>query len=367
MTTDKISESLYNKGIIHYEKGEYTQAIESFKKAIEKNATNPQFYYNLGLAYVKIDQDDLAVSNFKEAINLNPNDADALQNLGIVYNKKALFEEAIKAYKESLKIKPNDHDCYDNLGISYFSIDKLKEAIECFEKALNLCPQNKQIASNLAFSYFTGKQYKIAEERFLYVISLDNQDSEAYFNLGKVYLELKDIVKARENFEKALAIDVDNKSIIDAINNLEGAEDIPVVQESPKPDVTAFIENGNFDVAIDVLSKAIEENPEEPENHYNLGKVYLEQKDYNQAIERLKDTLTLDSNHKEAQTTLYNVINTMNATKEDIEFHYRLALAYAQKKEYDKAIEELKTTLSFTPEKPEARLLLTKLQQVVNS
>jgi len=53
MSTSKSSEVYYNKGIIHFKKGQYDPAIKCFKKAIEINPANHQFHYNLGLAYKK--------------------------------------------------------------------------------------------------------------------------------------------------------------------------------------------------------------------------------------------------------------------------------------------------------------------------
>ena len=487
MFTNKSSESFYNKGIIHYEKGEYELAIDLFKKAVEKNSSNPQFYYNLGLAYVKTEEYELAINKFKEAISLNPKDADTLQNLGIAYYKKSRFEEAVQSYKKAIEIKPNDYEIYDNLGISYFSMKMYKDSIDCFKKALNLNKNNPSLAYNLGYAYYISEQYDLAKENFLYVISLNNTDEEAYFNLGNACLKLQELNLAKENYKKTLSLNPEHEEAKKALNSLHKIETASLAegkleQEKPKQEVlitetpididaeaekyylkavnllkekelelaieelnktlslkqnhpqarellkTAslllnesenlfkqgvscyssndfcesincakkalaikpnyvkaqdliekaqekrlsiistqkktykpFIENGQYAKAVDALKKAIDENPKEPENHFNLGTVYIKQKEYQYAIESLQRTLSLDPDHKEAQNILYDVIKMINNADENTKYYYKLALIYIEKEEYHKALEELKKIFDISPNNIECKTLFSKV------
>jgi len=495
MPLNKSSEAFYNKGIIHYENGEYELAISLFKQAVEKNSSNPQFYYNLSLAYVKTEEYDLAIDNFKTTISLNPKDADALQNLGIAYYKKSQFEEAIQSYKKAVEIKPADYEIYDNMGISYFSMNMYKDSIECFKKALDLDKNNPSLASNLAYAYYTDEQYDLAKENFLYVISLDDTDEEAYFNLGNVYLKLKDLTLAEENYKQTLSLNPEHEEAIEALKNLYKTETEPLAEEKIEPETEELeiktpkqevliaettgvdtdakaeeyfqkavtllkekelepaikelnktlslkqdhsqarallkttvlllneaeslfkqgvscysskdfcesanyakkalnlnpnytkakdlldkaqekrlfivstqkkvykplIENCQYALALDAIKKAIAENPKEPENHFNLGVVYIKQKEYQYAIESLKRTLSLDPEHKEAQDTLYEVIKMINNVGEDTKYYYKLALIYVEKEEYHKAIEELKKIFDISPNNIECKVLFAKV------
>ena len=482
MLINKSSESFYNKGIIHYENGEFTLAIDCFKKAVEKNSSNSQYYYNLGLAYVKIGENDSAIDNFKKAISLNPKDADTLQNLGIAYYNKSKFKDAIQAYKNSLAIKPTDADCHDNLGIAYFSINQTLESIECFKKALELDKNNPQIASNIAYAYYINKQYELAKESFLYVISLDENDEEAYFNLGNVYEETNELKLAEKSFKKTLSINPQHGEALKALENLNKREepsldtekyekkevsssekkaeecfqkalgflkekDLEPAFEALKEVVSfkigypeamellvktraslneaknlfkqgvSYYSNNNFIKTVDCLQtalnikpkdieikellekaqekmqslvleqkqlqksdtqkgkynldednikKAIEENPKEPENHFNLGKIYLKQKNFNRAVDSLRDTLNLNPQHKEAQEFLYNIIKAVNASDEESKLHYKLALAYTEKREYNSAFEEMRKLFDYMPDNPEAKALLSKIMAIVS-
>ena len=515
MFTNKSSEAFYNKGIIHYEKGEYELSIDLFKQAIEKNSSNPQFYYNLGLAYVKTEEYDLAITNFKEAISLNPKDADALQNLGIAYYTKSQFEDAIQSYKKAIEIKPNDYQIHDNMGISYFSMNLYKDSIECFNKAFELNKKDSGVASNLAYAYYTNEQYDLAKINFIHAISLNDEEEEAYFNLGNVYLKLKELSLAEENYKKTLSINPEHEGAIKALNDLNKNEQEPLIEEEPetileeeilaekqekvvlleepektyvaleaeagaffqkavnflkekelesaveelnkalslkrdhqnalellnktklllneadnlfkqgvlhysskdyassidcfkkaldiKPNsiqiksslaktqiklsLTKTAENASPDdsgtahytvfsktkeqekykVEVDTLKKAIEENPKEPENHYNLGVVYIKQKEYLHAIDSLKTTLLLKPEHKEAQDALYDIIKMINTADEDSKYYYKMALIYIEKREYYKAIDELKKILALSPDNLEAKNLFSKIMIMMSN
>lgn len=503
MFTNKSSEAFYNKGIIHYEKGEYNAAIDLFKQAIEKSSDNPQYYYNLGLAYVKTEEPDLAIDNFKTAISLNPNDADALQNLGIAYYKKSQFEEAIKSYNQSLEIKNTDPECYDNLGIAYFEIKQYIDAITCFQKALELNPKDPSIAHNLAFAYYTNEQYDKAEEKFLYLVSLNDKNEEAYYHLGNIYAKLQDKALAEENYKKTLSLHPGHKEAKLALQKLNEPETEKIeenitlqedseisevaseIEPEPEPETTDTETNANecftqavnllkeknlelaieelkkalsikkdfpkalellnkttaildeadklfnqgkscyennkylesidyfkralaikqksleikdlldkalkknldlslqkieqqeksitlinkdqYNVVVDALKMAIDENPKEPENHFNLGKVYIKQKDHNKAVDSLKETLYLNPAHKEAQSTLFDLISNINNADENFKYNYNLALAYMEKKRYNDALEQLKIILDFSPDNADAKNLFSKILTLMNS
>ena len=520
MFTNKSSEVFYNKGVSHFEKGEYEHAINLFKQAIEKNSSKPQFYYNLGLAYVKTEEYDLAIANFEKAIALNPKDADALQNLGIVYYTKSQFEEAVQLYKKAIAIKSNDYQIYDNLGISYFSMNMYKDSIECFKKALELDKNNIGVASNLAYAYYTDEQYDSAKKNFIYAISLNDQDEEIYFNLGNVYLKLKEFNLAEENFKNTLSLNPEHEGAIQALKDLDKNIQAPLLEEEPqkiildekivseevlaekrqeavlkkeaeKPTVnielvaeecfrkavdflkvselelaveelnkalafkndyqaavellnkttvllneannlfsegvsfysskdyvnslecfkkalaikpnniqikaalsrtqiklsldntqinvsasnsgtehyTAFSkakEQEQYKIEVIALKKAIQENPKEPQNHYNLGVVYIKQKEYLYAIDSLKTTLLLNPSHKEAQDALYKVIKIINNAGEPSQYYYKLALIYIEKREYYRALDELKKILEVTPDHLEAKTLFSKIMLLMN-
>jgi tetratricopeptide (TPR) repeat protein len=390
MSTNNLSEINYNKGIQYYEKGQYDLAIACFRKAIANNNTTPQFYYNLGLAYVKKGEPDLAISNFKEALALSPDDPDISLNLGITYSLRGDFAKAINSYKKALAHSPNDPDIYDNLGIATFSIKNYFDAIMYFQKSLELNPKNASVAYNLAYAYYVNKQYDMARDGFIYSISLNDEDDEAYFNLGNIYLAQNEKTLAIESFQRTLSLNPEHAGAKNALNKLNKVEDKPKlpedkpksssekqnikektpVKEKPIPKsreiYIKYIKNGQYNLAIDTLKKAIIENPREPENHFVLGTVYIEKKDYYQAIDSLRETLSLDPDHQEAQDTLFDVIKILNTYKDETKDYFQLAIIYIQKQNYIDALNALGKVLELKPEDAKSKKLFAKIMTLID-
>ena len=65
--------SYTNMGWAYFKKGAPIKAIDSYKKAIEKNSRYPKAYHDLGLVYFSLDKTDSAINEYKTAIRLFPN------------------------------------------------------------------------------------------------------------------------------------------------------------------------------------------------------------------------------------------------------------------------------------------------------
>ena len=79
----KIDEpaSYVNLGIIYLKKGQYRQAEQHFKQAVEKNRSFAEGYYNLGLVYVSTNRRSQAVEAFEKALFYKPQLEQAELNL----------------------------------------------------------------------------------------------------------------------------------------------------------------------------------------------------------------------------------------------------------------------------------------------
>ena len=126
------------KGIAYGNKGMYDEAINEHKKVIEINPNYADAHNNLGAAYGKKRMDDEAIAEFKKAIEINPNLALAHNNLGQVYGKKGMYDEAIAEYKKALEINPNYAEVHNNLAVDYYFRGEYSLAIKHCDMAIEL-------------------------------------------------------------------------------------------------------------------------------------------------------------------------------------------------------------------------------------
>jgi tetratricopeptide (TPR) repeat protein len=66
-----------------YTKGEFTQAIDLYKQAVEENGVSAEAYYNIGNSYYRTNKIASAVLYYERALLLSPGDKDIRFNLEI--------------------------------------------------------------------------------------------------------------------------------------------------------------------------------------------------------------------------------------------------------------------------------------------
>ncbi|MES2621147.1 MAG: tetratricopeptide repeat protein [Bacteroidota bacterium] len=110
-----------------FDKGLYTDAEASYKKALDKKNNMPEATFNLGDAVYQQKRYDEAAKQFQLSGQTNPDKsvkAKAYHNLGNTHLEQQKWEDAVKAYKEALKNNPKDADTKYNLA---YANAKLKQ------------------------------------------------------------------------------------------------------------------------------------------------------------------------------------------------------------------------------------------------
>ena len=115
--SDRDYISLGNK---QYRAGKYADAEVNYRKAMEKNARNPQAYYNLGNALLAQKKDSAAIEQYQAAAKIETNarrKAWTYHNIGVICQGHQMYGEAIDAYKEALRNNPYDDETRYNLEV----------------------------------------------------------------------------------------------------------------------------------------------------------------------------------------------------------------------------------------------------------
>ena len=111
---------LVRQGNKQFRLGNAAESEVSYRKAVEKDARNPQANYNLGNALMLQRKDSLAITQFEKAAKQETNPlrrAQAFHNMGVVCQQHQMFGEAIEAYKEALRNNPTDDQTRYNMAL----------------------------------------------------------------------------------------------------------------------------------------------------------------------------------------------------------------------------------------------------------
>ena len=111
---------LVREGNRFFTKGQYDKAEVQYRKAVEKNPSNPQALYNLGCALMMQNKDSAAIVQYQKATKIEKNKlrlASVYHNIGVVCQNHKMYGDAIKAYEQSLRNNPKDDETRYNLAL----------------------------------------------------------------------------------------------------------------------------------------------------------------------------------------------------------------------------------------------------------
>ncbi len=191
-------------GIIERGKGNYPEAIKSFKKALALDPVNSEALLGLAITYENAGKTAEAEATYRHAVDLKPNYWAAVNSLGSFYYFNGRLPEAEAMFRKVTELTPDNVRGYNNLGSVYFFQGKNELARRVFEKSLAL-QANPDAYSNLGTLFFFAGRYRQAAAMYKKGIALGLNDYVIWGNLGDAYSCLPDHeTDAREAYQMAI-------------------------------------------------------------------------------------------------------------------------------------------------------------------
>jgi len=299
----------------------------------------------------KISQPDIAIEYATIALEISVEIHDTLQTallnrmIGDIYFNQKIYYLAMKSYYETLKIFDKLHNqneyAYSLVDIanthymeeiSYeFSINYYLEAINIFNKIDN----QKGLAETynlIALVYSQQENYKEATEylfKSLKICEAQNcyeLEAQAFIDLSEISKNQKKYKFALQYLDSAYTI-YDNYKISKAIIN------------SAKANI--YFLNENYAKAIEFYNKSLLEYKQLNDNinvaeiYNSLSNIYLQQQDYNLAIENAQTALKIaDINYYlPAKQNSYFILSKIYTETEDLDLAFRSFNLYTEIKD----------------------------------
>ena len=106
------------KGNEQYVKGAFPQAIELYKKALEKESGHQIARYNLAATHFRSGKFEASFNEYEELLKHNPETAlkqKIYYNEGVTLSRQKKLAESIALYKKALQLDPTDKNARYNL------------------------------------------------------------------------------------------------------------------------------------------------------------------------------------------------------------------------------------------------------------
>jgi len=220
-------------------------------------------------------------------VNNTPNKEKARVHvdMGTAYLKSGQYSSALREFISAEKLNPRDPEIHYYLGISYYGIRFDDKAVTQFKKAIDLKSNYPEAHNYLGSIYLKEGLYDKAIKEFQMAISDEMYETPAIAlnNMGWTYYKKGDYKTAIAKYNEALttAIAKYNEAL-----TRDPHTNIPFLIQ--KNIGIAYLADNQTSKAIHHLKESLQIAPYIAETHYWLGMSYLKRKEYKKAVQELR-------------------------------------------------------------------------------
>jgi len=231
-----------NYGVALSEKGEYSKAIENFKRAMSMDRNYSDPCNNIAVAYSVVGKIDDAIAAIRQSLRIQPYYPEGYNNLASFLMQKKEYDQVEQVLHTALKLRPHYGKAYFNLGRLYLEqgdkqkafeafknsctkadfdneigfgaygavamqLGKHDEAITAYSKALECKPGIYEYMFNLANAYFLQKEYAKSHNLYKQLCGMHPNDMRVAFNVAETCMALEDFDQAITYYQKASALE----------------------------------------------------------------------------------------------------------------------------------------------------------------
>jgi tetratricopeptide (TPR) repeat protein len=288
------------KGGCEEKLGKFEDALFSYAKGIEVAPDALELWLAKGNLLFKLERYSAAKACFEHILSSGKEDADTLKKIAEVYLKLGENEKCIATIEklEALGERADRH-MLSLLGEAYFNLKDYEKALEALNRALEIA-SDSDLLLRVAKIYVLMEKYGDAIPIFEKYIEMVPDNIEAYRMLSECYYIEGQTEKCLHALDNCIAL---NKNAYEAWYN-KG---------------TILIKLKRYPEAEEVLLKASELAPQNPNVWNNLGIAYMMQNKFEEALNAFDAAISAELNNSEAWYNKGCALLKLGRNKESIE------------------------------------------------
>jgi Tfp pilus assembly protein PilF len=323
---------------------------------------NAVLHYIDSRLYKLRQQDEASLKALRESVADDPGSSYLHAELSRHLAEADQFEQATLESDEALRLSPQDANHHLLRGKLY-SVKKLSDqALQEYEKCIQMQPDVEECYTMKTRELLLQKEYPQALATIERLLKADPQSTTGWFYLGSIYSTyLKNPQKAVTAFKNALEEDPEDLKVLAALSQI-------------------YLEDKNYAEALKALLEMERLAPSDIPMKLRIGLVYYEMKDYDKAVERFTQALTLSpdndrvayylglleaqrKNYEQALGHFKNVPKTSSLYKEAV---LRTVMVYQEIGQADQAIPYVREALKSVKDQPDLYDILAALYSKAN-
>ncbi len=391
------AEAYFEIGTIYHDMNKYYKAVEYYKKSLSINTNFERALYNICDIYFQFGLYKKAEKYFQRLYNISSGDNEIKYIYAFLLKKVGEYKKAEKIYRDLLNIYTENNKIKENLLEIYYLNDNIPETkkylnniiiytdnyylLSGMKNEINNRPEKailffKKVISidsnNLVAQYGLHKSYK--------KIGKKNKARDVLLKCGLISLKNKNFNSAEEYFQEAkrigdksptpyiyLALFYENQGLYKkAINEIKKALKIKKDEDLYFYLGNLYEENNEYKKAIRIFKKI--RNKRLNEAYFHIAYNYNNLNKKKEALKYFKRILKNDNSNilaylsiggfylenQEYQKALDYLLKGENIDSNNYLIHFYLATCYDKLNQKDKTIEELKIALKLKPDYADA-------------
>jgi tetratricopeptide (TPR) repeat protein len=254
-----------------------TAGSNAFQNAAPQDPTqkDPAQIFQRGQDALNQGQLDEAEKDFHSVLALDAHSGAAYANLGVVYMRRKQWSKALDMFHKAAPLLPGVAGIQLNIGLAYYRQNEFLQAIPPFESVVRDQPEAPQPRYLLGLCYFFSNRWSDAART---LEPLWSQESPHF-----PYLYVLSNAAHRAGMK-----DLDDRASAQLIKLADG---------SPEYHLFAgkyYLNQGQFDPALQEFQAAARANPKLAFIHFNMGLAYVKKQDYEHARAEFLQDATIE-------------------------------------------------------------------------
>ena len=268
-------------GAMDIQAGQIETGVESLKRSIALDPTDPIAFSNLGNGLRALGRADEALDAYAASLALSPRSSETLNNRATLLSHLGRNDEALADYDRAMAIAPGHALLHGNRASVLAALGRSDDAIVGYVQAIQLAPQTPDYHCHLAKLLAEAQRHHEALAMFNRAILLNAEYAEAYMGRGVLLCDFGHNTDALADFDRAIALDPNSgrahsnrADTLRRLNRLDEALEDAKRATELLPDDGSMLNNlantlfslDRHDEAIDAYDRALQDDP----SHFSI-------------------------------------------------------------------------------------------------
>jgi tetratricopeptide (TPR) repeat protein len=330
------------EGMFYQITGNYEKALIEFYQALLYDSTSATIYNSIAENHIALGRYESASRYLKISLKFNPNITTTYQLLAECYYRLNKYNQAIDYLQKVLKMDPYNEDARSLLFSLLQKLENTERLTQQYIEMMKLYGENEYWIDKAAILYLKDGKIDEAVNLYNHYLLKDSTNAGMWYSLGRIYEMNKEEDEALSAYKKALQY---------SLNFMEAAERIMFIYRKQnnwneiieyfKPlqenyqDILffrlmlaeSFFHTKEYKKAKNLLLPLLKENDIPWQVYQLLGRIEMEEKNYNIALAYFKKIIASDIKNRDGWLYLGFVYSDMDSL-ELAEKNYVEALKY---------------------------------------